>query len=268
MERRRPAAVQRDVVCPFSPSASLGNADRSLARYAWRNSRETRARRRAEEAAIAERRDHLASLSNGELDFKSHLASHDHSPSRGVVLLPAISSMRDEPSQPPTPMIGVENGEVLQHGMDELWEGTDLDVRAGTNGNASIHKDIGPGEQVSTNGDVKSTPLASNGETTLATLDTSDAKRALAIRLLDAALTRPEPLPVQTKPAIRRPASSAAKQPPSFTTRELIQLRLLPIDLAVNAARAAMGEGAEEDDLEGLELVGEGVGEDGVGVVG
>ncbi|ORY32100.1 hypothetical protein BCR39DRAFT_524154 [Naematelia encephala] len=201
--------------------------------FAWRNCRETRDRWEADKGRQVK-----------EKAEQDALGKWSPSKTVGRFWSPVVSSMRDEPA---------ENGllsPVTSSARDEPVEQT-----------TTLHSALTT-QVVADTGN----PATPNGESS-ATVD--PALQSLPHRLLDAALTRPDPPPPKPKP-VKRPApptpTSAplplppASAPPSasadvkpriapkeMSIKEMIKKGMLPIDFAVSAARLAMGEGGDED---------------------
>ena len=236
MEGGCSAALQRDVVGHISVSRLLRTDNRH--RYSWLNVRETRNRWQAEavakEAAATARASYLASLQNGDhVTLSSSLSST--SPKRNGNLTPAVSFVRDEPSEavPPT------NGETkIPTDVSEtviILEDTIADLSS----------DLIPAEKTRhVNGDASAAPKSVKKAVQL------DPKRILAQCLLEAALSRPEPDPKKPIP-VGRPVAPPPQplQLPRISMKDMVKLKMLPIDFAVNLARSAMGEGTEDDEL-------------------
>lgn len=205
-------------------------------RYAWLSIRETRARRfkeaAEEEAAITARAAHLECLQNGnhpDLSMTKTLGLQTTSPGRNGLFEPAVSSVRDEPAQPVHSMDGVEPPHEVSLGGPPEGDQPEYDVSISTS--------------IPVNGDNAAVSFEDGAKTT-------DPKRILAHQLLEAALSRPDPAPEPYK-SERKPVPPSPKPTPppkSLSIKDMIKLKMLPIDFAVNAARLAMGEGAEDDD--------------------
>ena len=75
--------------------------------------------------------------------------------------------------------------------------------------------------------------------------------RILGLRLLDAALSRDdyvsEPAIIDRAPITPSPALGLP--PSNLSIKDMIKLKLLPIDFAVDVARLAMGRGTEDDEF-------------------
>ena len=244
MERRRSAAVQRDVVCFFLNNAQ-SVSDRP--RYAWLNSMEIRARRleiaATEKAAATARASHLASLQNGD---------HAIFPSGGQPRMPkpspnstshfsaAVSSVRDEPAQPVIP-VNMEEAFSAASGVPiSPSDGNERDAIA-----QIIESEISSTVWPLVHENNPAVPADSDSTTI-------DAKRVLAHRLFEAALTRSESVPPPLEPELKTipPNSKSLLPPKSLSIKDMIKLKMLPIDFAVNAAWLAMGEGADEDEMD------------------
>lgn len=235
------------------PLSVHGQAD-GYARYAWLNSRGTRPRRQAEvateQAAAAARASHLASLQNGYHTATSSdpfPALLNPSPSRISSLSAVVSSVRDERDQPVTSANHDSTDPSNAESMDVV-NGGDHPIEPFVGGQSGLAAPPTKGnETIALDGTI------SSATTTNGHVPPNDTKRELALRLLDAALSRvesdPLPAPVERKP-IPTPSPHPVLPAKSLSIKDMIKLKMLPIDFAVNAARLAMGEGAEEDEMD------------------
>ena len=155
---------------------------------------------------------------------------HASPPSRNDYLSPLISSVRDEPSQP-------TNGDATPITTPEDLGATIY----------ALQSDVSMVAEGITEDAVQTTISASPDKVHQAK-DLSSS-RLLGLRLLDSAMSRADCIS-ETVLFDRSPLTPPLKSglpPSSLSIKEMVKLKMLPLDFAVDAAKLAMGQGAEDD---------------------